>query len=338
MSLPNTRASPRGRALRRRDFIAFLGGAAAGWPMTARAQQPSRIWRVGYLAPTALDDINQALFVAFRLRLQELGYVEGRNLILDMRRADGDLARLPGLAAELVSLRPDVIVAGATPATAAARKATSSIPIVMLAAGDPVGTGFVKSLARPGGNITGLSYMTPDFTAKSLELLRLIVPGAKRIAVLMSANPAHAPLVREAHALAQTSGLQIVPVTATAEADLEQAFEKMGTEKCDALLVLADQRTTRRIVELAAKIRIPAIYQVSYFVRIGGLLSYGPDTVDMFRQAAVYVDRILKGAAPAELPVEQPTKFELRINLKTAKALGLTIPESILVRADEVIE
>jgi putative ABC transport system substrate-binding protein len=323
--------------MRRRTFNTLFGGAAAAWPLAVRAQQPSRTWRVGYLSPTPLNEVSRATWKAFTLRLEELGYVEGRNLVLDARRADGDLARLPGLAAELVSLRPDVIVAISTSATAAAWNATSSIPIVMMGAGDPIGSGFVKSLARPGGNITGLSYVSPDFSAKSLELLRSVVPSAKRIAVLMRDNPTHASLLREIHAPAQTWGLTIVPITAVGPA-VEQAFEKIESEKCDGLIVLAEPRVTRRIVDLAAKARLPAMYQMSVFARMGGLLSYSPDDIDLFRRAAVYVDRILKGAAPAELPVEQPTKFELRINLKTAKELGLTIPESILVRADEIIE
>lgn len=325
--------------MRRREFITHLSGAAAVWPIAARAQQPSRICRVGYLSHARLTDLARALLEAFRLRLHELGYVEGRNLILDVRRADEDLTRLPGLAAELVSLRPDVIVAIFAPGTAALQKATSSIPIVMLSVTDPVGNGFIKSLAKPGGNITGLANMLLDRSGKSLELLRLIVPGAKRIAVLMSPNPTHALLIQDIHALAQTWGLSIVPVTAIAEADLEEAFEKMATEKCDALLVLSETRvTTKRLVDLAAKARLPAVYQVSAFARMGGLLSHGIDFVDLWRRGADYVDRILKGAAPAELPVEQPTKFELRVNLKTAKALGLTVPDSILVLADEVIE
>jgi putative tryptophan/tyrosine transport system substrate-binding protein len=326
-----------GRAMRRREFIALSGGAAAAWPIMARAQQPARISRVGYLGPATSTVHNRPFFGAFRQRLQELGYVEGRNLVLDVRRADGHLARLPGLAAELVSLRPDVIVAGTTHAISAAQKATSSIPIVMLPAADPIGSGFVKSLAKPGGNITGLSSMTADLTVKSLELLLVVVPS-KRIAVLMSPNPVHASQVKELHAPAQALGLKIVPVTAIAEGDLEEAFERIATERCDGLIVLSDHRVTRRIVELAAKTRLPAIYQVGDFVRMGGLLSYGPDFVDLFRRGAEYVDRILKGAAPAEMPVEQPAKFELLINPRTARALSLSIPESILVRADEVIE
>jgi len=324
--------------MRRRELVTTFGTAAAVWPIAARAQQPSRIWRVGYLSPEPPTDLTRALFGAFRLRLQELGYVEGRNLIVDVRRADGGPARLAGLAAELVSLRPEVIVAVGTLATSAAQKATASIPIVMLPVTDPVGSGFVKSLAKPGGNITGLSIMAADLTAKCLELLLLVMPGATRIAVLMSANPVHASQLKEIRSLAPTWGLTVVPVTAVAEADLEGAFEKMGTEKCDGLIVLSDTRSPRRIVELAAKTRLPAIYQLSTFVRMGGLLSYSPDVVDLWRRGADYVDRVLKGAAPAEMPVEQPTKFVLHINLKTAKALGLTIPDSLLVRADEVIE
>jgi putative ABC transport system substrate-binding protein len=327
--------------MKRRTFITLLGGAAAVWPMAARAQQPSRMWRVGYLSSAPATNFTNALFGAFRLRLQELGYVEGRNLILDVRRADRDIARLPGLAAELVALRPDVIAAVTVAALAAAWKAASSIPIVMMSVTDPVGSGFVKSLAKPGGNITGPASKTGDFlTDKWLELLLLVVPRAKRIAVLRTHHPYHAAQVEEIHAAAQTLGLSIVAVTAIAPVDFEEAFEKFGTEKCDGLIVLPGPNVAhfRRIVDLAAKTRLPAIYPLSVFVPMGGLLSYSLDFVDHFRSGAMYVDKILKGAAPADLPVEQPTKFELLVNLKTAKALGLTIPDSILVRADEVIE
>jgi putative ABC transport system substrate-binding protein len=324
--------------MKRRAFIGLFGGAAAVWPIAARAQQPSRIWRVGYFTPAGHTELSGPLFDAFRLRLQELGYVEGRNLVLDVRKAEGDLARLPGLAAELVSPRPDVIVAIFTSGTSAVRKATSSIPVVMLPVSDPVGSGFVKSLAKPGGNVTGLSDISGDLTLKSLELLRLVVPGAKRIAVLMSRNPNHASWIHTIRALAQTWSVSIVPITAIADTDLEEAFEKLGAEKCDALFVLADGRVTRKIVDLAARIRLPAIYQIGAFVRMGGLLSYSIDYFDLWRRAADFADRILKGNAPAEMPVEQPTKFELLVNLKTAKVLGLTIPDSVLVRADEVIE
>jgi putative ABC transport system substrate-binding protein len=325
--------------MKRRAFITLFGGAAAAWPLAARAQQPSRIWRVGYLSPAPFTGLARTLFDTFHLRLQELGYVQGRNLILDRRRADGDSTRLPGLAVELVSLRPDVIVAVSN-AIPAVRSTTSSIPIVFVLASDPVGSGYVKSLAKPGGNMTGLSYMGRDWTAKSLELLHLIAPSAKRIAVLMSDAPAHASQVKEIQSAAQTWELQIVPVTAIGPAAPERAFEKIEIEKPDGVIVLADSNVAqyRRVVDLAAKTGVPVVYQMGALVRMGGLLSYGIDFVDLFRRSAEYVDRILKGANPAEIPVEQPTKFELVINLKTAKALGVTIPDSVLVRADETIE
>jgi putative ABC transport system substrate-binding protein len=327
--------------MRRRELIALVGGAAAAWPLSTRAQQTTRIWRVGYLSPVPESGFSARLFRAFVARMQELGYVEGRNLILDVRRADGDFSRLPDLAAELVSLNPDVIVGNTTPAIAAVQKATSSIPIVMTLVADPIGSGLIKSLAKPGGNITGVSAMLDDLTGKLLDLLLLVVPHAQRIAVLtMPDNPLHSLQTREIHSVAQERGWKVVPAAAIRDADFEQAFDKFGVEKCDCLFVLPDPRTTfyRRIIDFAAKARLPAIYQVSAFVPLGGLLSYSADFVDIFRRGAEYVDRILKGAAPAEMPVEQPTKFELHINLRTAKALGLTIPESILVRADEVIE
>jgi putative ABC transport system substrate-binding protein len=257
-----------------------------------------------------------------------------------VRRANDDYARLPGLASELVSLVPNVILTVGAVATSALQRATSSIPIVMAASNDPIGSGLVKSLAKPGGNITGLSNQGLDSTAKTLELLHVALPNAKRIAVLMSANPTHAGMAKEAYVAVGTLGLTIIPVTAQTLNDLGDAFAKMHSESCDALFVLSDARTNlnRRIVELANEWRLPAIYQGGFIVDIGGLLSYGPDFHEHFRQAAVYVDKILKGANPADLPVEQPTKFELEINLKTAKALGLTIPDSIVARADKVIE
>ena len=326
--------------MRRREFIAALGGSAA-WPVVARAQQqqPVKVWRVGYLTPAStVDQVSVALFDAFRLKLQDLGYVDGKNLRLDVRRAEGDYARLPILAAELVSLAPDVIVATSSPATAAVQRATASIPTVMAAINDPIGLGFVKSLAKPGGNITGLSNLSADFTAKSFELLHVAVPNAKRIAVLMSPNPLHEAVVKEAYTVARAMGLTIIPVMARTPADLDDAFTTMHKESCDALVVLSDPRTSRKIVDLANEWRLPAIYQATGFADMGGLLTYSANFPEMFRRAAVYVDKILKGVSPADLPVEQPTRLELRVNLKTAKALGLTIPDSILVRADEVIE
>jgi len=322
--------------MKRREFIAALGGAAA-WPVVTRAQQPVKVWRVGYLTPSSANNFTVPFLDDFRLKLNDLGYVEGRNLGLYIRRANDDDARLPGLASELVSLAPHVIVGVGTNATLALQRATSSIPIVMATSSDPIGLGLVKSLAKPGGNITGLSNQGLDFTAKTLELLHVAFPNARRIAVLMSPlSPIHEGMVKEAYGAARRLGLTIIPVTARTSDDLGDAFAKMHTENCDALFVLPEY--PRRIVELASEWRLPAIYEIGDSVDMGGLLSYGPDLHEQFRQAAVYVDKILKGANPADLPIEQPTKFELEINLKTAKALGVIIPDSVLARADKVIE
>jgi putative ABC transport system substrate-binding protein len=325
----------------RRTFIAALGGATA-WPVVARGQQPSdRMWRIGWLhtGPSA-DRTVIALQDAFKRKLQDLGYVEGKNITFVVRYGEGnyDYDRLPALASELVALAPDVIVSGATVCTAALQPATSSIPIVMLVSTDPVGSGFIKSLAKPGGNITGLSNQGTDYTAKSLEILHAITPNARRIAVLRSPSIAHETLIKESYDAADALGITIIPVSARTLDDLDEAFLTMQKENCDALFVLIDPRITPKIVELAAKLRLPAMYQITWFVKLGGLLSYSPDYQEMFQRAAIYVDKILRGASPADLPVEQPTRFELAINLKTAKALGITIPPSLLARADEVIE
>jgi putative ABC transport system substrate-binding protein len=313
----------------RRAFIAALGGAAA-WPIVARAQQ-SKVSRVGYLSlGSSTDAGNLALFEAFRLKLQDLGYAEGKNLRIDLRRGEGDPANLPILASELVSLSPDVIVGGGSAPTAA-------IPIVMSSVGDPIGNGFIKSLAKPGGNITGVANLSRDLTAKSLELLHAVVPNAQRIAVLML-TPAHEAMLKEAYAGAGALGLTIIPIRALTPADFENAFTTMHNENCDALVVLADPRISRKLVELAMQWKLPAMYSVTGFVEMGGLLSYSPNNTELQRQAAIYVDKILRGANPADLPVEQATRVELQVNVKTAKTLGLTIPDSILARADEVIE
>jgi putative tryptophan/tyrosine transport system substrate-binding protein len=328
--------------MRRREFIKLIAGSAVVWPLTAHAQQQTdKAWRVGYLTPSSATNFSVAVLDAFRLKLKDLGYVEGRNLGLYVRRANDDFAQLPALASELVSLAPNVIVSASQTATLPLQRATSSIPIVMAASADPIGSGFVKSLAKPGGNITGLTQQILDLTAKTLELLHVAVPNAKRIAVLTWAdNPGQEGMVKEVYVAAGTLGLTIIPVTARTLDDLGDAFAKMHSESCDALFVVADSRTNlnRRIVELASEWRLPAIYQGGFIVDMGGWLSYGPDYYESFRKAAVYVDRILKGANPADLPVEQPTKFELEINLKTSKLLGVTIPDSILARADKVIE
>jgi putative ABC transport system substrate-binding protein len=311
----------------RREFVAALGGAAA-WPVVARGQQPAKVWRVGYLSAASPNEAEVALFDAFKVKLQELGYVEGKNLRLDVRRADGDIGRLPTLATELVATAPNAIVCGGTATTAALQRATSSIPIVMAAAADPLGSGFIKSLAKPGGNITGMANLAVDLAAKSLELLHVVVPNAKRICALMSVGANHEAMVKEAHSAAGGLGVTIIPIMARSKPeDLDDAF-----------IVLPRPVYIRNIVEHVNASRLPALYNATGFVDSGGLLSYSANFADLFQQAAVYVDKILKGASPADLPVEQPTRLELQVNLKTAKALGLTIPDNILVRADKVIE
>jgi putative tryptophan/tyrosine transport system substrate-binding protein len=319
----------------RRAFIAALGGAAA-WPVVARGQESVRIWNVGYLSLSSAAE--NPSFSAFTRKLQDLGYAKGKNLRLDVRRAEGDYARLAPLAVELVSLMPDVIVGIGSAATAALQGATSSIPIVISGPTDPIGSGFIKSFAKPGGNITGTSGLNLDLTAKSLELLHLVVPSAKRIAVLMSPISYEEVQLKEAYIASGALGLTLVPIIAPTPADFENAFNTMHREHCDALFVLSDPRVSSKIVELADYWQLPAVYQSNQYVRIGGLMSYSANYDDLLRLAASYVDRILKGASPADLPVEQPTRLELRVNLKTAKKLGLAIPDSILARADEVIE
>ncbi len=324
--------------MRRRAFIAGLGGAAA-WPVVARAQQ-TKVWRVGFLTPAfppLKSPGDAAAFGAFRQEMTNRGYVEGKNLIIEGRWTEGQIDRLPAFANELVLLPCDAIVANGTAAIAAAQRVTSTIPIVMCPTTDPVRFGFVKSLAHPGGNITGIANLSGDMTAKSVELLHTILPDANKIAVLMSPNPIHPPLYEVARAAAQSLGLSTVPVLAQTPADLDRAFQDIAKQNCDALFVLADTyRPT--IVPLAANYKVPALYQDSLLVDSGGLASYGAEVIPMFSKAAQYVDKIFKGADPANLPAEQPSKFEIVLNLKTAKALGLTIPDSILARADRVVE
>ena len=315
----------------RRDFVVGFGIATA-WSSIAGAQQP-KIWRIGCLSSGLSDTLD-----SFRQRMVELGYVEGKNFIVDARAAKGYYDRLPGLAKEIVDLHPDAIVAEATPAIAAAQRATKTIPIIMAPATDPVGSGFVKSFAHPGGNITGVANMFADLTAKSLEVLHGVLPNAKTVAVLMSVNPTHAQLYEVASAGAKAIGLSTVPFVAATPTDLERTFQEIKQEKCDALYTLADPYRPR-IPQLAAEIQIPAIYQYGYYVETGGgLMSYGPDVIALIAHAADSLDKIFRGTNPADLPVEQPTKFELVLNLKAAKALGLTLPESIVMLADKVIE
>ena len=322
--------------MRRREFIAALAGAAFAWPEAGWPQQ-RKTWRIGYLMPGFILGPDLKLFDVFRQELKTLGYVEGKNVIIDRRQAEGRNDRLPALVGELIALRPDVLVTIATPAIAAAQRATSTIPIVMTPATDPIGSGFVKSFAHPGGNITGLANMYGDTTTKIFDVISTILPSARKIAVLMSSNPTHPGLYEVSRAAAHTVGLSTVAIVAPTPAELEQAFQDIGKEQCHAVFVLADP-IRLKIVDLANSVPIPAIYQISEFVEAGALASYGPSLSVMFKRSAHYVDRIFKGAAPAEMPVEQPTKFELVLNLKTAKLLNLSIPEAVILRADKVIE
>ncbi len=321
-------------------LLVTLGLLAA--PLAAPAEQPGKVFRIGILGNVPLTDPEGArVWGAFIQGLRELGYVEGQNITIERRFSEGKYERLPDLAADLVRLKVDVIVAPATNPVFAAKQATRTIPIVMTGSGDAVGSGLVASLARPGGNVTGLSTLAPEIVGKQLELLKEIVPRVSRVAVLWNPTNQINPLVLgEAKVAARSLGVQLQLLEARRPDDFEGAFAVMTRERAGALLVLGDGMFLlhpTRIADLSAKSRLPAMYQGKQFVDAGGLMAYGPSLRDNFRRAATYVDKILKGAKPADLPVEQPTKFELVINLKTAKALGLTIPQSILIRADEVI-
>jgi putative ABC transport system substrate-binding protein len=316
-----------------------LGILAA--PLVAGAQQPGKVYRIGILPPGPISP-RMHLWDAFRRGLRDLGYVEGQNLTLIIRSPERGPEQLPDLAAELVGLKVDVIVTATGPGILAAKEATKVIPIVMAVVGDPVDSGFITSLARPGANITGLSLISPELAGKRLELLREVVPRVSRVGVLLDpANPANAPQMKQAEVAARSLGVKLQGLEVRSPSDFERAFEAATRARAGALFIpdsalFYTHRT--RIVELAAKHRLAAMYGIREFVESGGLISYGASIPDMYRRAATYVDKILKGAKPADLPVEQPTRFELVINLKTAKALGLTIPQSVLIRADQVIQ
>ena len=307
----------------------------------AEAQQPVKITRIGYLDAVSLS-VNAALFEAFRQGLRKLGYVEGKNIFIEWRSADGKLDRLPALAAELVHLKVDIIVTGGRSATRAAKEATSTIPIVMTQETDPVANGFVASLARPGGNITGLSTLAPELSGKQLELMKETIPKLSRVAVFgSSTSPGNAQSLREVELAARAFKVQLQYLDVLDPKDIETAFRAASNGRADGVLVLnspvfASRQT--QVVDLAVKSRLPAIYWRSDFVEAGGLMSYGASQNDLDRRAAAYVDKILKGTKPADLPVEQPTKLELVINLKTAKQIGVTIPQKVLARADRVIK
>jgi len=325
--------------MRRRAFITLLGGAAATWPLATRAQQPGKVPAIGFLG--ANPSIESYRVAAFVQRLRELAWIDGRNLAIEYRWAEGRNERYAENAAELVRLTVDVIVTVATPATLAAKQATAVIPIVFAATGDPVGTGLVASLARPGGNVTGLSSQTAETAGKRVELLREIVPGLGRLAIMGNVgNPISVLEFGEVQAAARALGLEVTTSELRRAEDISPAFDALKG-RADALYVCTDPlvNTHRiRINTLALAARLPTIYLVRENVEAGGLMSYGPNFRDLFRRAADYVDKILRGAKPGDMPVEQPTNFDLIINLTTAKALGLTIPEPFLLRADEVIE
>ncbi len=323
---------------RRRFLLTSLVGVLVG-PLVARAQ-PARSPTIGFLGPTTLS-LDSHRVGAFVQRLRELGWIEGRNVAIEYRWGEGRVERLAEIAAELVRLKVDVIVTGGTRQVVAAKQATSVIPIVFAAVGDPVGTGLVASLARPGGNVTGLSLQATDLAAKRLGLLREVVPSLRRLAIMANSDTRAAVVeMREVQATARTLGLEVITSEIRRPEDIGPGFEALKG-RAEALYVCNDPLvTTHRISinTLALGVRLPAMYNVREFVEAGGLMSYGPSFLDLYRRTADFVDKILRGAKPADLPVEQPTTYELVINLKTAKALGLTIPPSLLQRADQVIE
>jgi ABC-type uncharacterized transport system substrate-binding protein len=329
------------RPLRKTALGSILfAGALLALAVTIEAQQPKKVPRIGYLSSTS-PSAGSSRIEAFRQGLRDLGYIEGQNLIIEYRYAEGKLDRLPELAAELVRLKVDAIFVTSTSAVQAAKKATTKVPIVSVS-GDPVGLGLVASLARPGGNVTGLANFTSELAGKRLELLKEVVPSVSRVAVLWNPVASSSALrMRETEAAAHSLGIKLQPVAVREANDFERAFSALKRERVDALFPLRSPFISihvKRIVELAAKNRVPGMYDASEFPEAGGLMSYGTMLPDLDRRAAVYVGKILKGAKPADLPVEQPTKFEFIINLKAAKQIGLTIPQKVLARADKVIK
>jgi putative ABC transport system substrate-binding protein len=326
--------------MKRREFITLLGSAATALPLAAHAQQPGPKPTIGYLGATSPSAESRRI-AALMQRLRELGWFEGRNVTIEHRWGEGRSERFAELAAEFVQLKVDVIVTYGTPAVVAAKQATSAIPIVFAVAGDPVGSNLVTSLARPGGNVTGLSLQKVELADKRLELLREVVPGFRRLAVIANiGNPASVQEMREVQATARNLGHEVVTFEIQRAEDIAPVFERLKG-RADVLYVCGDPLvdTNRiRIITLATAMRLPTMSDFPEYVESGGLMSYGPNFPDLFRRAAGYVDKILRGTKPGDLPVEQPTKFDLVINLTTAKALGLMVPESFLLRADEVIE
>ena len=329
--------------MKRREFITLLGGAAAAWPLAARAQQPERMRRIGVFMPLAADDKQaQARLAAFLQGLQELGWTDGRNVRIDVRWGTGDAGRNRRHAAELVELAPDVILASGGSIVAPLLQVTSTVPIVFTQTPDPVGAGFVESLARPGGNATGFSIFDYSLGGKWLELLKEVAPRVTRVAVIRDpATPQGIGQFSAIQSLAPSLSLEATPLNARDAGDIERAIAAVDRNPNSGLIVTGSNLAIVHrdlIVTLAARYKLPAVYPLGFFVTGGGLLSYGPEGIDPHRRAAAYIDRILKGEKPADLPVQAPTKYELAINLKTAKTLGLEVPPTLLARADEVIE
>jgi putative tryptophan/tyrosine transport system substrate-binding protein len=327
----------------RRDFGALLVGAAVIWPLAGRAQPLERMRRIGVLSPLSPSQATSPPFETFRKTLRELNHVEDKDISFAYRWADGSRDRLVEYAAELASMKVDLLFAApGTPTAIAAQKATTTIPIVFAGVGDAVGTGLVASLARPGGNATGLVNMSQDVAGKQLEVLQEALPGLRRVGVLWRpSNPSYGNLRSRFDAVVRATGVEVVLVGVETRDDLVGAFKSMKEREMGGVLVQADElfiNEGARIIALAAAHRLPAIYRLGYQAGEGGLLAYGPNIPDMYRRAAHYVDRILRGGKPSELPIEQPTRIELVVNLRTAKALGLTIPQALLVRADEIVE
>jgi putative tryptophan/tyrosine transport system substrate-binding protein len=328
--------------MRRREFIALIGGTAAGWPLVARAQQTVTTRRIGYLSG-GTEPAQRPLLAAFRRGMQGLGYIEGPNYSIDDRYVEGKFERLPSLAQELLNGKPDVLLVQSTPANLAAKAATKTVPIVMVGVADPVGVGLIANLARPGGNITGITNIGAELAGKRLEILKEVVPTASKIAVLINpSDPIARSQMDSAKAAARHLGVVLEPVLEIRSADdLNSVFRAAVRARARAGLRMIDPLESalrKQTVALAAEHRLPIIFPFREAVEFGGLMSYGTNLPDQFRQAATFVHKIFNGAKPADLPVEQPTKFELVVNLKAARALGLTIPPTLLARADEVLE
>jgi len=327
-------------------YAAIVAFVLLAVPLAGEAAQPTKVARIGYLVTGLLESPETRVTLdAFRQGLRERGYVEGQNIVIEYRSAGGKLERFPALASELARLKVDLIVAVNTPAARAAKQATTVIPIVTPVMGDPIGDGLVASLARPGGNITGLTFLGPELVVKRLELLKQALPRVSRVAALWHpgayAERTTRTMLQEAEAGARTLGVQLQLVEVRGPDELDRAFSTMTRERAEAVFVFPSSvlfNERRRIVDLAARHRLPAMYQAREFVELGGLIAYGASIPDLFRRSVTHVDKILRGAKPADLPVERPTKFELAVNLKTAKALGLTIPQSVLLQADQVLE